>query len=276
MPERPLIGVSITDAQLRARLCEYASRCGVRTSVVRPDDARIRECRGLIWDLAPVNETVAERLRALRDHYPVTPVLLYVRPDPGTGPFIQQCVAIPLTRLQFQAPIIEESTQIVRGIGWVLDADLKGRLTRLADALWPSLPPTAARFVAAAIQRIAAEHGASEPSAARLTTALSVSERSLELWCEKGDLPPPKRTTAWLSALYVGLAAEALKRPLDNAVSDLGFDHRQFFDRLHALAPELSITATDASQQLGRLIQALVEECRLPAERLAAARASVA
>lgn len=276
MPEHLVIGVCVTDTRLGLRLSDYVTRSGSRPVVVNAHELDAHRCRGLIWDLAPMDQAAPVRVRTLRSRCPVMPVLLYVRPGPSTGPIVQQCAALPLVRLQFQVRVAQETSDIATGIRWLLDAGLEGRLTRLARALFGSLAAKPARFLALAIQRVAAGQGVSEPTVKELAAALRTTERTLEHWCLTANLPSPKRATLWIWLLYLVLAADALDRDTLGTAAQLGVDPKRLHERLQTLIPTFPTTAATPAQQLDCVLNALIAECRLPADRLPAARAAVA
>lgn len=276
MSDHSVIGICVTDGRLGLRLSEYVRRSGHRAQALTAHDIEAHRCGGLIWDLAPLDQAAPGRLRTFRNDWPVTPVLLYLRPAPDAGPIVQQCLGVPMVRLEFQASIGQEGPLVKAGIRWLLDADVEGRLTRVATALFGAAPANTPRFLSLAAQWIAAEQGVSEPTIAQLAGALGVTERTLEYWCEAGDLPAPKRTVMWLDLLYLALAADSLEADILETAARLGVDTKRLRERLRTLVPMLTRTSTTPAHQLDCVLTGLVQECRLPADRLAAARSAAA
>lgn len=84
---------------------------------------------------------------------------------------------------------------------------VQGRLTsRLLERALPRSTPTRTRTLLA----VAADTAAVGGGSAELAQALGVTERTVLRWCQRADLPQPRRLLAWLRIL---LAADMLDDP---------------------------------------------------------------
>ncbi|HEX5725831.1 MAG TPA: helix-turn-helix domain-containing protein, partial [Longimicrobiaceae bacterium] len=87
-----------------------------------------------------------------------------------------------------------------------LDAVRSRRVQRLLRRALPGTVPSRTR----SLLSVAADVVAAGGLATELAAALGVDERTVPRWCQRADLPPPRRLLAWLRLL---LAADLLDEP---------------------------------------------------------------
>lgn len=97
---------------------------------------------------------------------------------------------------------------------------VQGRpLHRLIRRALPRGVPSRARTLLAA----AAETVAAGGNAPELAAALGVNERTVPRWCERADLPPPRRLLAWLRLLLAADLLDHANRPVASVARACGY-----------------------------------------------------
>lgn len=143
----------------------------------------------------------AGELRRLLEEFPSATVLAVVRPTPDQGDTLRELFAWGVADV-----IVLGREDTAPSLARRVDGVRARAVHRLLERALPRSVPSRSR----ALLAVAAETVAAGGLAPELAAALGVKERTVLRWCERADLPPPRRLLAWLRLL---IAAEMLGDP---------------------------------------------------------------
>lgn len=140
-------------------------------------------------------------LRVLLEEFPSATVLAVVPAGPAQGDTLRRLFGWGVADV-----IVRGREDTAPALARRLDGVRARTVHRLLERALPRTVPSRSR----ALLAVAAETVAGGGLAPELAAALGVKERTVLRWCERADLPPPRRLLAWLRLL---LAAEMLDDP---------------------------------------------------------------
>jgi AraC-like DNA-binding protein len=191
------------DPDLKSRLCGVLSDAEELVRVPDWDSLRASLRRAPATAISVVDPQHAPpgELRVLLQEFPSATVLAVVSPALGRGDTLRELFAWGVADV-----IVRGREDTIPALARRVDGVRARTVHRLLERALPRTVPSRSRALLAA----AAETVAAGGLAAELAAALGVNERTVLRWCERADLPPPRRLLAWLRLL---LAAEMLDDP---------------------------------------------------------------
>lgn len=191
------------DVELRSRLAGVLT--GADRLVRVPDwetlRASLRRAPATAISVVDPQREPAGELRVLLEEFPSATVLAVVRPGPAHGDALRQLFAWGVADV-----IVLGREDTPPALARRVDGVRARAVHRLLERALPRTVPSRSR----ALLAVAAETVAAGGLAPELAAALGVKERTVLRWCERADLPPPRRLLAWLRLL---MAAEMLGDP---------------------------------------------------------------
>jgi AraC-like DNA-binding protein len=190
------------DAELRSRLAGVLTEAD---SLVRVADwdalrASLRRAPGSAICVVDAGAGSGE-LKVLLEEFPSATVLAAVRPGPGHGDLLRRLFAWGVADV-----IVLGREDTPPALARRVDGVRARTVHRLLERALPRNIPSRSR----ALLAVAAETAAAGGLAPEMAAALGVKERTVLRWCERAELPPPRRLLAWLRLL---MAAELLDDP---------------------------------------------------------------
>ena len=191
------------DPDLKSRLCGVLGEAEELVRVPDWDALRtsLRRAPATAISVVDPQHEPAGELRVLLEEFPSATVLAVVSPALGHGDTLRELFAWGVADV-----IVRGREDTVPALARRLDGVRARTVHRLLERALPRTVPSRSRALLAA----AAETVAAGGLAAELAAGLEVNERTVLRWCERADLPPPRRLLAWLRLL---LAAEMLDDP---------------------------------------------------------------
>jgi AraC-like DNA-binding protein len=191
------------DGELRSRLAGVLTAADSLVRVADWDALRssLRRAPGTAISVVDPLAGGDDELRVLLEEFPSATVLAVVRPGPGHGDLLRKLFAWGVADV-----IVLGREDTPPALARRVDGVRARTVHRLLERALPRHIPSRSR----ALLAVAADTAAAGGLAPEMAAALGVKERTVLRWCERAELPPPRRLLAWLRLL---MSAELLDDP---------------------------------------------------------------
>ncbi|HEX8359350.1 MAG TPA: helix-turn-helix domain-containing protein [Longimicrobium sp.] len=190
------------DPDLRSRLAGVLTAADSLVRVADWDALRAALRRAPATAISVVDGmTGLGELRVLLEELPSATVLAAVSPGPSHGDLLRKLFALGVADV-----IVLGREDTPPALSRRVDGVRARTVHRLLERALPRNIPSRSR----ALLAVAAETVAAGGLAPEMAAALGVKERTVLRWCERAELPPPRRLLAWLRLL---MSAELLDDP---------------------------------------------------------------
>jgi len=230
--------VAISDPHALARVREALRQAHTPFSEVSSwslADRQPERVALIIYDLAPFDGTVLDRLERVRRAYPMVPFVLYPPPHVDAAQLLVDVAPLRLVHALLQSGSAAEVQRLRGAIRRAfLEAPSAGVLGAMEDMLGDGVDLKIKLFLAGVIRHVGPVESP-PPSVQAMARSLNMSQRSLErVWSGTG-LPGPKQMIDWATLATLAGAAAAVGETTSRLASRRGIGAR----RLHRLRRRL-------------------------------------
>jgi hypothetical protein len=248
--------------------------CGTAiVDVAFPLQRRVRRrstYAGLVYDLAPWDDTAMETVLRVRSDFPTMPIFLVVPSGERAAVLLARCAALPCVHGVLHGPGVVP--RVRDGLQVLLANTPASVVGHVLLALFPELPERIAEYATCVIEGLEADRDAVRVG--ELLPTLALTPRVAERTFSQAGLPTPKRLADWLTLMLIAMTAERGQTTLADAARHLGYNSNDFYRLRHrVLPPGLQGIETHATQALDLTLLAFAEACGISRERAVSALA---
>lgn len=263
----------VTGTLLRREVHQAGAACGATIlDVTLPlqQRARRRAPAGLVYDLAPWDESAIDAVLRVRADFPAMPIFLVVPSGERAAALLERCVALPCVQGVIQGA--GASPRVREGLQVLLANTPAAVVGQILLALFPELPERIAEYAASVIRGLEGERDAVRVG--QILPLLALTPRVAERTFAEAGLPTPKRLADWLTLTLIALTAERAQTTLAEAARHFGYNSNDFYRlRQRVLPPGLTGIEAHATQAFDLTLLAFAEACGISRERAMSALA---
>jgi hypothetical protein len=269
---KPALNCCVRDAEVRRDVHRAAASCGSSMVDVdlplRPPSRKRPLPSGLVYDLAPWDESALEAVHGVRRDFPALPIFLVVPSRETAAELLLQCGTLPCVHGVLHGPSSHE--RVKDGVIALLATAPTTVLRKIVLALFPGIPERGTDYVARVVDGLQEERDSVRVG--DLLPALSLTPRIAERAFAEAGLPRPKRLADWLTLLLIALTAERGLISLGEAARHYGYDPNEYYRlRQRVLPPALRDLPAGAPQAFDLTLLAFAEACGVSRDRALAA-----
>ena len=206
---------------------------------------------GLIYDLAPWDQTACVQLQQIRSNRPELPVLLYIPPHDAAFSLIPQCAKLTAVSVRVQQRSSGAVAELREEVLRLLRTESKEHLMGLLSGALPQRSTLVRAFLEESLDLLSA---GARPRVERLAARLRVSRRTLERSFAHEELPTPKEMTDWLTFLWLAYVSYRHEQPLAQVARSIHIRSHDLYHLRRRLAQRAEISSWHLSEDTVSMI----------------------